>query len=129
MSRKGRIVKINDETFRSCSVTQGIKKVDQDYYDKSQKHKGTNGTYYSNFRSHRSITMDVVAYECDEYDQTKLTFNIKDAILEQNPSWKRITKNRLDSIEEKLDGQKIDLVYNPITQSIGYDKTILKIED
>lgn len=126
-NRKGRVVDINDKTYTSCAVTTGIKKYDQNSYDSSNSYRGSNGTYYHDFQSERVITMTVVAYETEEYNEHTIEFDITDDIRKMNPEWRRITQKRMDAIRNQVVGSKIELSYNQYNGKLYYDPSIFII--
>ena len=67
----GRIVSIDDEQFTSYAVHQGIDNSRQSQYDNSPYYYGSNGTYASNIRSERCITMKVFVYD-DDYEKADI---------------------------------------------------------
>lgn len=125
--RRGRIVDLRKRTFSSCAITQGIPKENQGYYESSDKFKGSNGTYAHNFETDTSYLMKVVVYEDEENPQLTVTTDITDLIKEENPSWIRVSPQRLEKLRQKIVGKKIDMALED--NMIGFDSSILTIEE
>lgn len=125
--RRGRIVDLQKRTFKSCTITQGIPKEEQPAYDNSNKFVGGCGTYAHDFETETSYIMKVVVYADEENPKSTVTTDITDLIKEENPSWVRISPQRLDKLRKKIVGEKIDMsLENSI---IGFDSSILNIEE
>lgn len=125
--RRGRIVDLQKRTFKSCTITQGIPKEEQPVYDNSNKFVGGCGTYAHDFETETSYIMKVVVYADEENPKSTVTTDITDLIKEENPTWVRISPQRLDKLRKKIVGEKIDMsLENSI---IGFDSSILNIEE
>ena len=125
--RRGRIVDLQKRTFKSCTITQGIPKEEQPAYDNSNKFRGGCGTYAHDFETETSYIMKVVVYADEENPKSTVTTDITDLIKEENPTWVRISPQRLDKLRKKIVGEKIDMTLN--NSIIGFDSSILNIEE
>ena len=103
----GRIVSIDDEQFTSYAVHQGIDKSRQSQYDNSPYYYGSNGTYASNIRSERCITMKVFVYD-DDYEKGGYIqeYDVLDNIRDDN-GMQRLSSKMFDTVKSKLEGKKI----------------------
>lgn len=125
--RRGRIVDLQKRKFNSCAITQGISKEEQPYYDNNDRFKGSNGTYAHDFESDTSYVMKIVVYEDEQNPQLTVTTDITDLIKEENPSWIRVSPQRLEKLKQQIVGKKIDMVLEDAM--IGFDSSILTIEE
>lgn len=126
--RRGRIVDLQKQTFSTCTMVQGVTKDKQPKYDNSRRFTGGNGTYMHNFRTETYYMMKVVVYEDEQNPKTTVTTDVTDLIREENPSWVRITPQRLNKLKNKVVGEKIDLTLDS-DNVIGFDSTILAVEE
>ena len=103
----GRIVSIDDDQFTSYAVHQGIDKSRQSQYDNSPYYYGSNGTYASNIRSERCITMKVFVYD-DDYEKGGYIqeYDVLDNIRDDN-GMQRLSSKMFDTVKSKLEGKKI----------------------
>lgn len=106
MKRKGRITRIERENATYATITQGIKKDKQEIYVESNKYKGSNGSYLSNFKSEPHIYLYLCMYETEEYPKETIKIDIRETIINKN-NIQKVSSQKLNSIKEKNVGKKV----------------------
>lgn len=124
MTRKGRITGIERENLTTCTITQGVKRDQQRYYEDSSQYAGGNGTYMSNFHTEPHIYLYLTMYENGEYEEEKITIDIRDAILQKN-SKMRVSSQKLKSVQENNVGKKVSFEWDPQSGVVTFDDQLV----
>lgn len=103
---KGRITKIEKKKFKSCQLTQGIKREEQYKYENSPKYNGSNGSYSSNYKTEYHVYLYLTIYGQSDEDNRRVKMDIRDSILYSN-NLKRISTKKINEIVEKNVGKKV----------------------